>query len=286
MTNKVCISILLIFIILTMNGIATTDDNVQSIFTNIDTYHVSTNVDMKKIKDIVKNVDYNKLINTKSEDFPVITEDWMSGIARVDYVYYGKFDAKIVKRTNDISSISSYCYKTFGKWSSTPIYYVINPSNSQGISQDLITSSIFASAETWDNVVSRNLFSDTYTIDSNANTGVYDGRNIIDFGSYNSPGVIAVTSVWYNIYTKQIYEFDIRFNTAFTWRDVTTNSDSYIMDIRNIATHEIAHGAGLRDLYQSYCSQATMYGYSGYRDIQKRTLESGDINGIRKIYGN
>ena len=296
------ISILLTFVMLTMNGIATTnnenndiqltdndiqliDNDIQSILTNID-IHMSTNVDIQKIKDIVKKVDYDKFIDIKPEDLPLTTEDNLNGIARVDYVYYGKFKEEkqaVKRRTNSVSSISSRCFKTFGKWSGTPIYYIINPSNSQGISQDLITSTILASSKTWDDVVSRNLF-DSST-DSNAQVGVYDQRNVIGFGPYNDPGVIAVTSVWYNMYTRQIYEFDIRFNTGFVWGDATTNSDPYLMDIQDIATHEIGHGTGLGDLYQSYCSQATMYGYSSYREMQKRTLESGDINGIRKLYG-
>ena len=56
------------------------------------------------------------------------------------------------------------------------------------------------------------------------------------------------------------------------------------MDLQNIATHEIGHGIGLGDLYNT-CTQETMYGYSTEGDVSKRTLNSGDISGLQKIYG-
>ena len=57
------------------------------------------------------------------------------------------------------------------------------------------------------------------------------------------------------------------------------------MDLQNIATHEIGHGVGLTDVYQTACSQATMYGYSDYGDIIKRDLAQPDITGLQKLYG-
>ena len=68
-----------------------------------------------------------------------------------------------------------------------------------------------------------------------------------------------------------------------------TNSVSYgnqnVMDIQNIATHEIGHTLGLSDLYTTSCSPVTMYGYSWNGDTTKRTLESPDITGLQKLYG-
>ena len=40
-----------------------------------------------------------------------------------------------------------------------------------------------------------------------------------------------------------------------------------------------------RDLYQSKLSAVTMYGYASEGQTTKRTLESGDIAGIKAIYG-
>ena len=57
------------------------------------------------------------------------------------------------------------------------------------------------------------------------------------------------------------------------------------MDLQNIATHELGHGVGLADIYDTTCSAVTMYGYSNNGDIQKRTLEVPDIRGLQTLYG-
>ena len=55
------------------------------------------------------------------------------------------------------------------------------------------------------------------------------------------------------------------------------------MDFENIATHELGHAVGLGDLYND-CTEETMYGYASYGETKKRTLEAGDITGIKKLY--
>jgi predicted Zn-dependent protease len=57
------------------------------------------------------------------------------------------------------------------------------------------------------------------------------------------------------------------------------------MDLQNIATHELGHGLGLNDLYESAASEETMYGYSTYGEMSKRSLFIGDIAGIHDLYG-
>jgi len=57
------------------------------------------------------------------------------------------------------------------------------------------------------------------------------------------------------------------------------------MDLQNIATHEIGHGVGLADVYQTACSEVTMYSYSTEGEIIKRTFETPDITGLQKLYG-
>ena len=56
------------------------------------------------------------------------------------------------------------------------------------------------------------------------------------------------------------------------------SSNAALMDVQNIATHELGHGFGLSDLYQSKWSEQTMYGYSYEGDTAKRDLASGDIS--------
>lgn len=179
------------------------------------------------------------------------------------------------------------CYKfltpTKVRWTVLPASYVINPTNPQGLAGSFITSAVFNSAETWDGATSKELMNNTYTIDNTAAYGVQNYKNAVVFGNYPTQGVIAVTTVWYNPATKAIVEFDIMFDTDWTWGDATI--DSTKMDLANIATHEFGHGVGLGDVYETACSEVTMYGYSNYGDIGKRTLEQPDIIGLQTLYG-
>ena len=93
-------------------------------------------------------------------------------------------------------------------------------------------------------------------------------------------GTIVICYTWY--YGATIVQFDIAFNINYVWGD-TGNSD--VMDLQNIATHEMGHGFGLGDMYKRNLSYLTMFGYSGEGDIAKRTLAQGDIDGIQALYG-
>lgn len=183
---------------------------------------------------------------------------------------------------------SSTCYKFLSpgknpiKWQAPPVDYEINPTNPQNLNQDFIIGAVFSSAETWDEATSEELMNDNYIVNETAVYGVQDYKNAISFGDYPTFGVIAVTSIWYNPATKAIVEFDIMFDIDWTWGDAAL--DPKKMDLQNIATHEFGHGVGLADVYEKTCSEVTMYGYSDYGEIQKRTLEQPDITGLQKLY--
>jgi len=172
--------------------------------------------------------------------------------------------------------------KTLLKWGKLPVSYVINPTNTQGLTDSFITDAVYTSAETWDAATGQELMNG-YIVDNEVVYGVQDYKNAIDFGNYSTIGVIAVTTVWYNPATKAIVEFDVMFDTDWTWGDAT--SDVTKMDLQNIATHELGHGVGLADVYDTVCQEVTMYGYSNYGETQKKTLETPDITGLRKLYG-
>ncbi len=174
------------------------------------------------------------------------------------------------------------------KWKTFPVTYVIDPDNSYGLTQAEIVSAFSISAEEWDDHTGTELFG-SYSIDTSStwDDDVPDGRNELLFDNYPDSGVIAVTIIWGYFSgpppTREIVEFDILFNTDFTWGDAAI--DPNVMDLRNIATHELGHGAGLADLYDSSAIEETMYGYSGYGEISKRDLFIGDIAGIQDLYG-
>lgn len=163
---------------------------------------------------------------------------------------------------------------------------LVNPTNS-GMTEAEVLSGIQSSATTWDNQTSASLFGDV-TASSTANFDTYaDGQNEISFGNYSQSGVIAVTRIWGYFSGKPssryISQFDIMFDTDFAWGDAEVNAA--LMDLKNIATHELGHGVGLNDIYTTSCQEVTMYGYSANGEIKKRTLAAPDIQGLRILYG-
>lgn len=214
------------------------------------------------------------------ENSPVIerTETGEWDLERVDFIHF------VRPETPGKAPKTETCYKLLGvKWTSLPVKYVINPVNEDGLPAKFIANAISASAETWDGATSSELFDDVYTLDDTAQYGVQNYQNALVFADYPNSNVIAVTSIWFTRVGKKIVEFDILFNTDFVWGDAGVNQA--VMDLQNIATHELGHGAGLNDIYSISCSVVTMYGYSTEGETKKRTLEGPDVAGLQKLYG-
>ena len=165
--------------------------------------------------------------------------------------------------------------------------YVVNPVNNFGLSEPFISSALETSVNTWDVQTSFDIFG-SGSLDSSAVVDLTktDGKNVVAFANYSVDGVIAVTNVWGYFSgpprLRELVEWDMILDTDYVWGDGTV--DPTVMDLQNIATHELGHSAGLADLYTIECSAQTMYGYSGEGELKKRTLESGDIAGIRALY--
>ncbi len=170
---------------------------------------------------------------------------------------------------------TSKCYKLMRvEWKTEPDYAV-----GEGLSVDVITESI----TTWDDETEFDLLGKRSKDIGLGFDAVMDGINSYTMGDYTTDGVIAVTRTWYNRRTKEILEYDIMFDTDFEWGNA--DNDPLLMDLQNIATHEIGHAFGLLDVYEDGCSDVTMYGYSYYGDVSKRDLAPQDLTGLQRIYG-
>lgn len=163
-----------------------------------------------------------------------------------------------------------------------PITLTVYTDNDDGLSSDFILNAIAQAAKAWDDATPAALVT-SINVGTGTAAVAYNGENAVFFGNYSEGDVIAVASYWYNRATKEIVECDIIFDIDFQWGDGASNFA--LMDLQNIATHELGHFFNLADIYDSSKDYLTMYGYSSDGDTQKRTLEAGDIAGIQKVFG-
>jgi hypothetical protein len=108
-----------------------------------------------------------------------------------------------------------------------------------------------------------------------------DNRNVVGWVASLPGGIIAQATCRSNPFNNNLLECDIEMNDSYLWG---MNGEWDRMDVTGIGVHEFGHWLALNDLYGSDDSTQTMYGYSLYGDISKRTIEWGDAMGIRFIY--
>lgn len=206
-------------------------------------------------------------------------------LARQDDVELAIIELKYDESSKQVSAISidnglsNPDYKLLGyHWGSTINLY-INPSNTYGFSSSSVVDKITTSTATWDSETAYKVFAVKGTTSLSA--GASDGNNIVSWGNYKD-GVIAVTFIWYNRFTRHIVETDCIMNTRYLW---SLSGEENKMDVQNIMTHEFGHWCGLADLYKSRDYWLTMYGYSNVGVTYQQTLGKGDILGLQKVYG-
>ncbi len=220
-----------------------------------------------------------------------------SNIDKIVYVHY----ANNSKAKPQPPPSGGGSYKLMGiKWSTSalPVQFAINYDGSN-LDENLVKSTILLASNEWDDGTyskskgltwsgtTANLFAD-YSDSSVPTTPVKlatnDGVNVIFWGDLGNSGTIAMTTVWYNRFTRLIVEFDMEFNIQYAW-SADPNGVTSKMDLQNIATHELGHSVGLADLYKPNTTQETMYGYSNYAVTTARDLYFGDQAGITTLYG-
>jgi len=174
--------------------------------------------------------------------------------------------------------------------------WVVNPSNSKGLLSDFVFNNLTSDIAKWEdagdgvigNGVRINILGDGSSTSAVlvADTSSPDGVNEVYFADVSSSGAIAVTIVWGVFggptFQRKLVEWDqIYDDMDFDW---SSAGEASKMDFENIATHELGHSVGMADLYNSTCSEETMYGYATNGETKKRDLHQGDIEGINKLY--
>ncbi|MHC4574196.1 MAG: matrixin family metalloprotease [Planctomycetota bacterium] len=162
-----------------------------------------------------------------------------------------------------------------------PADYYINPNIGLVTAGDPVAA-VDSAVEAWDAVTAADLFA--YAGTTEKDWYELDGQNTVSWVKFIPRDNIAVTVMWYDPATMIIYEFDVIFNTFHRWGIDPVRKDR-AFDIQNIATHEFGHPVGLDDLYDGIYSELTMYGYSNKGEMEKRTLEEGDVAGAQELYG-
>jgi hypothetical protein len=162
------------------------------------------------------------------------------------------------------------------RWDGAPplVHFRVNPSWVAGADTALQNA-----AQTWSDAGAN--FSFVYDGATRATSPGYDGVNEI-IGSNMGPGILASTYSWWNG-ANNMCEFDTVFNTYYPW---STTGSGGAFDTQSIATHELGHALGLRDLYGNSGTPndtaKVMYGYGSM--ALKRSLTAGDLAGILWIY--
>lgn len=162
-----------------------------------------------------------------------------------------------------------------------PVPYYINEAGTPDVAG---TTSEFdavrASFQTWEDDAGS--FMDYTYMGTTTRGDQLDGYNVVSWGSIDGPGgTLTVTTSWYNTATLEMIEFDMVFDEDETW---SATGEAGKFDIQNVGTHEAGHTLELLDLYDAADSEETMYGFCTIGETKKRTLDTGDIAGIRYIY--
>jgi hypothetical protein len=201
------------------------------------------------------------------------------------FVHYHK---NFVKGGRGGGASSCYAFLARGaKWK-TIEPYLVNPWNTRGLNEAFVAANMAFDIVKWENASGvdilgyGNITNETLEADFDNP----DDKNEVYFGDVAQNGAIAITIVW-GVFSgppsqRRLIEWDQVFDQVdFDW---SANGEPNKMDFENIATHELGHSVGLSDLYDNKCSEQTMFGYADYGETKKRTLESGDVNGVRELY--
>jgi hypothetical protein len=162
--------------------------------------------------------------------------------------------------------------------------YTIDPYNLDNISPSEISYIISESISDWEYYAGVDIIGHEVRASfDRSSLGVYaDGKNTIMFdGLFDTySGALAVTYFWYS--GSELVEWDIVINDQDYYWSIDGSLNHY--DLYGVIKHEIGHAIGLHHP-PAFCTEETMYAYTGIGETKKRSLNEGDISGIHLLYG-
>jgi hypothetical protein len=118
---------------------------------------------------------------------------------------------------------------------------------------------------------------------STAEPGVFDHVNVVGWSTDPErfpPGVLALTSTFFNSTTGGLIDADIVINGNVTWSNAAEAPPSGAYDLESVLTHEDGHVAGLA---HSADPAAVMFPTLG-SGVTRRTLGQDDVGAISTLY--
>ncbi|MFC2013085.1 hypothetical protein ACFLUE_02225 [Chloroflexota bacterium] len=187
-----------------------------------------------------------------------------------------------------------------------PVSYWINMASSP-LDSITVEEGITASFDTWEgdegSYIDFTCEGITALFTPGLNVEQPDLVNVVGWADLSAqyPSAIGITITWSIRGKKEIVDCDTVLNSASyfawtqydgdgvpndTWLPGYDNDTYFDADLQNIMTHEAGHWLMLNDLYDDTetVKQQTMYGYALDGELKSRSLETGDVDGVRKIY--
>lgn len=182
------------------------------------------------------------------------------------------------------------------RWFDFPVEYEVDPTGSGDVDGDGDTDSDdadaaeaaveagFEGSDSWDDY---DPFGDFFVKGDSDGDGDVDGTVSWD-GIDGTGGAVAMATIWFYPWSKEIISFEIVFDVAESWGILSSTPYPYAgataFDIQNVGAHEVGHVVGLGHVNAPKDGLLTMYRYTTEGETLKRDLGLGDQLGVFDLY--